>query len=99
MPVNLAGVAKSIHQAATGTKTPFGRTPKVENRTTIPRLYLAAPLAFLISAATSAVLHTRSGFGMDAAFGALTCALLLYALIEFIGPRALLTDLLPRPTT
>ena len=54
VPVNLAGVSKSLHQAAIGAKTPFARTPKVENRTRIPRLYIAAPLAFAVSAAVSA---------------------------------------------
>ncbi len=33
LPVNLAGVFKSIQQAVTGKKIPFARTPKVRDRT------------------------------------------------------------------
>ena len=32
LPVNLAGVLKSLQQAVTGKKIPFARTPKVSNR-------------------------------------------------------------------
>jgi hypothetical protein len=42
VPVNLAGVSKSLQQAAIGSKSAFARTPKVENRTKIPRLYSTA---------------------------------------------------------
>jgi hypothetical protein len=94
VPVNLAGVTKSIHQVATGTKTPFGRTPKVENRTATPRLYLAAPLVFTLTAAVSAVQRVQDGMGMEAAFAVLTCGLLLYGMLAFIGPRALVADLI-----
>src|SRR3954447_22913753 len=38
---NLAGVAKSLHQACTGRQTPFKRTPKVASRTAAPVLYVA----------------------------------------------------------
>jgi cellulose synthase/poly-beta-1,6-N-acetylglucosamine synthase-like glycosyltransferase len=36
LPVNLAGVLKSIQQGVTGKRTPFARTPKVEGRTAAP---------------------------------------------------------------
>lgn len=36
LPVNLAGVLKSIQQAFTGEKIPFARTPKARNRTAAP---------------------------------------------------------------
>ena len=96
VPVNLAGVAKSLHQATTGTKTPFARTPKVEDRTAIPRLFIAAPIAFAISAGVSAVVRLRGGVSVSAVFALLTCALLLYAILTFIGPRAAVADLFRR---
>jgi hypothetical protein len=100
VPVNLAGVSKSLQQAAIGAKTPFARTPKVENRTRIPRLYIAAPLAFAVSAVVSAWLHLRHGFGMDTAFAFIAVGLLLYAMYAFVGPRAVFDDLVrPEPTT
>jgi len=40
IPVNLAGVLKSIQQALTGKQTPFCRTPKVLNRTAVPGIYV-----------------------------------------------------------
>jgi len=43
LPVNLAGVLKSLQQALTGKKIPFARTPKVKNRTVAPLLYVIAP--------------------------------------------------------
>src|SRR5947207_3276130 len=42
IPVNLAGVFKSIQQGLTGRKIPFGRTPKVQGRT-------GAPLRFIVA--------------------------------------------------
>src|SRR5256885_1060029 len=42
IPVNLGGVLKSLEQALTGRKTPFGRTPKVSGRTAAPALYVLA---------------------------------------------------------
>ena len=44
LPVNLAGVVKSIQQAITGKKIPFARTPKVSNRTATPLLFAVSPL-------------------------------------------------------
>jgi hypothetical protein len=94
VPVNLAGVSKSLQQAAIGSKSAFARTPKVENRTKIPRLYIAAPLALACSAALSAWFHLQEGFGMDTAFALATAGLLLYAMYVFVGPRAVLNDLI-----
>ncbi|TLZ32418.1 MAG: hypothetical protein E6K29_01495 [Gammaproteobacteria bacterium] len=42
IPINLGGVFKSIQQSMTRKKLPFGRTPKVSNRTAAPALYLLA---------------------------------------------------------
>src|SRR5262249_36101637 len=36
LPVNLAGVLRSLQQGLTGRKAPFGRTPKIEQRTRTP---------------------------------------------------------------
>ena len=43
LPVNLAGVLKSVQQAFTGDKIPFVRTPKVRDRTASPGLYVVVP--------------------------------------------------------
>jgi cellulose synthase/poly-beta-1,6-N-acetylglucosamine synthase-like glycosyltransferase len=39
LPVQLAGVLLSVRQILTGTKAPFGRTPKVEDRTAMAPIY------------------------------------------------------------
>ena len=47
LPVNLAGVVKSMQQAVTGKKIPFARTPKVDNRTATPLLFALSPLLII----------------------------------------------------
>ncbi len=47
LPVNLAGVLKSLQQALTGKKIPFARTPKVKDRTVAPFLYVVTPLVIV----------------------------------------------------
>ena len=47
VPINLAGAYKSLHQACTGKKTPFQRTPKIDGRTSLPLSYLLAEYAIL----------------------------------------------------
>ena len=44
LPVNLAGVLKSMQQALSSKKIPFARTPKVKNRTVAPMMYVIVPL-------------------------------------------------------
>ncbi|MCB1114702.1 MAG: glycosyltransferase [Chlamydiia bacterium] len=39
IPVNAAGVLKSLEQAVTGQQIPFFRTPKVKGKTLVPRFY------------------------------------------------------------
>jgi cellulose synthase (UDP-forming) len=86
-----------LHQLVMGSKTPFARTPKVENRTAIPRLYIAAPMAFAVSAVASAWWRYQDGFGLDTAFALMTAALVVYALAVFVGPRAAFDDLVRHP--
>jgi hypothetical protein len=62
--VNLGGAAKSIHQAWTGKKTPFARTPKTKGRTWIPPLYVGAQygmLAFCLVVGTISMMQGRVG--------------------------------------
>src|SRR3989442_1216768 len=42
IPIHLSGALKSLHQAWTGRKTAFGRTPKTRGVTRVPRAYLVA---------------------------------------------------------
>ena len=48
LTVNLSGTLKSIQQGMTNTKIPFARTPKVNNRTASPALYVTMPWVIII---------------------------------------------------
>ncbi len=94
--MNLAGVAKSIHQGISGHKIPFGRTPKVQGRTPTPRPYLAAELALLAYWAMGCAWDVLATRWAHAAFQAANVALLAYAISRFIGWRHFAADLRPR---
>ncbi|MEQ6916872.1 glycosyltransferase family 2 protein [Halomonas aquatica] len=93
IPVNLGGVAKSLNQAWTKEKIPFGRTPKVQGRTASAPFYVAA--IYLILA------HWLIGAGFDFAserwvhgvFAATNAALLFYGLVIFVGLRESIEDM------
>lgn len=95
IPVNLAGVAKSIHQGITGQKIPFGRTPKVQGRTPTPWPYLVAELALLAYWCAGCMWDLLAARWGHAGFQALNVALLAYAIGRFIGWRQFLFDLRP----
>jgi len=85
LPVNLAGVLKSLQQALTGKKIPFARTPKVNNRTASPMLYVIAPLlivAFSIFTMwRDETIHNWGNF----AFAAFNATVALWAILAYIG--------------
>lgn len=93
VPVNLGGVLKSLQQALTGQRIPFGRTPKVSGRTAVPVLYLMAEYALLAMCLSFAVLDWRQGRWNASAFHLANGLLLAYAIGTFIGLRASWDDL------
>jgi hypothetical protein len=98
LPVNLGGVFKSIQQAWTGRQTPFARTPKVENRTAVPRIYVAALHALLLVVAVSLTVNLLRDRWLHAALLLVNGGLLTYGLVRFVGIRDSLTDLgIPLP--
>ncbi|MGG5753416.1 glycosyltransferase family 2 protein [Zafaria sp. Z1313] len=93
LPVNLAGVAKSIQQAFTGEKIPFARTPKVRDRTSAPGVYVAVPyliVAFSLLTLWRDVANQNWG---NAAFAGINAALTFYAIRAYIGFRNSVTDM------
>lgn len=93
LPVNIAGVLKSIEQAITGRKIPFARTPKVRNRTVAPLLYVVAPYAIVaFSILTFWRDFSAQNWG-NATFAAVNALLTLGAIIATIGLRASLVDI------
>src|SRR5690606_29141313 len=53
LPVNLAGVLKSLQQALSNKKIPFARTPKVKDRTLSSPLFIIAPLLIIAFSAVT----------------------------------------------
>lgn len=93
LPVNLAGVFKSMQQALTGEKIPFVRTPKVKDRTAAPALYVLIPylmVAFSLFTFYRDILAQNWG---NAAFAALNATLAIYAIYSYIGIKNSLVDI------
>jgi cellulose synthase (UDP-forming) len=93
IPVNLVGVLGSLYQAVVGTKAPFGRTPKVRDRTPVPAIYLVALLGIglqWVIRALSDVLESRP---VHAVLAVLNLGFLLYGLLTFIGAQNVVGDL------
>lgn len=93
VPVNLAGVGRSLIQAATGRKSPFGRTPKVADHTATPPTYLVAIAALLLGSVAMLLADVVAGRALHGIFAALNLALLGFGFQRFIGLRQALTDL------
>lgn len=85
LPINVAGVIRSIHQWITNKKLPFARTPKVSGRTGIPGRYLLTHLVILSYWAMASGFDLADGRWAHAGFGAVNIALLAYALVRFVG--------------
>jgi cellulose synthase/poly-beta-1,6-N-acetylglucosamine synthase-like glycosyltransferase len=85
LAVNLAGVLKSIQQALTGEKIPFARTPKVNNRTASPTIYLLMPVAIILFSSFMcyrSLLVGNWGNALFAGFNAITAT---WAFVSYIG--------------
>ncbi|MET4782358.1 glycosyltransferase family 2 protein [Glaciihabitans sp. UYNi722] len=85
LPVNLAGVLKSLQQAITGKKIPFARTPKVKNHTAAPVWYIVAPyliVAFSLFTLWRDIVEQNWG---NAAFAAFNAILASWAILSYIG--------------
>lgn len=92
LPVNLAGVLKSIQQALSAKKIPFARTPKVKERTVSPMLYVISPLIIIgISLFTLWHNKVQHNWG-NAAFSAFNAITAAWALVEFIGIKNTIID-------
>ena len=93
VPVNLGGVVKSIEQALTGNKIPFGRTPKVAKRTAAPPFYVLAEYALLVMSAFALARDVAAHRWVHALFTASNTAFLGFAIGSYIGWPATLEDL------
>jgi cellulose synthase (UDP-forming) len=85
IPVNCAGVLRSVQQRFTGQKVAFCRTPKVENRTSIPLLHLAFQFALFTTIVAGAVNNLLQHDYYVSLLCGLNAALLLYGFAALIG--------------
>lgn len=85
LPVNLAGVLRSVQQIVTGRKATFGRTPKVQDRTAAPPVYVMFQWGMIAYLVSSGLMDVNQGHYAKAVFGLAHAALFLYGLGAFLG--------------
>jgi hypothetical protein len=93
IPINLAGVFRSLQQIITGRKSAFGRTPKIEGRTPTPAVHVFILWGIFAVAVVSCfgnLLFHRWFYG---AFSGANAVATLYGMTRLIGLRAGWEDL------
>ena len=93
LPINLAGVLKSMQQALTGEKTPFARTPKISGRTAAPGIYVAFPIFIVAFSAFTSWLDFSAQTWGNAAFAAFNAVLCAWAIMAYIGTGNAIADM------
>jgi cellulose synthase/poly-beta-1,6-N-acetylglucosamine synthase-like glycosyltransferase len=93
LPVNLAGVVKSVQQAITGKKIPFARTPKVANRTATPLLFAISPFLIIAYSVWTIVRDYHAHNWGNAAFATINTLAATHAVFAFMGVRNALVDI------
>jgi cellulose synthase/poly-beta-1,6-N-acetylglucosamine synthase-like glycosyltransferase len=93
LPVIAAGVFKQVEQMITGRKIPFGRTPKVKDRTGAPAFYYMLEVGLILHFLNRTIEEIIDQHWGQVIFAATNFAFLLYALIYFIGLRAMIEDM------
>lgn len=93
LPVNLAGVLKSLQQGLTGKKIPFARTPKVKDRTASPLLFILAPLALIVYSVFVAWRSWENESWWTLGFSVFNALCAAWAFVAYIGIFHALADL------
>ncbi len=85
-------VLKSLQQARTGAKIPFGRTPKVVGRTAAVAPYMFWVYALIAQWLFGAFWDAYNGYPNLGLFAAANALILFYALVVFVGIRESIED-------
>jgi cellulose synthase (UDP-forming) len=93
LPINVAGVLRSLHQAARGHRIPFLRTPKIAGRTRVPARYVAALFAIVGVCLFAGLQDVLDGNVVHSTFAFANGALFLWGIGTFIGFRFAWDDL------
>jgi len=92
LPVNLAGVLKSLQQALSGKKIPFARTPKVKNRTIAPAIYVITPVLIVAFSIFTLWRDEVAGNWGNAAFAGFNAFVATWAILAYIGLGSTIAD-------
>ena len=93
LPVNLAGVIKSIEQSMTRRKIPFARTPKIVDRVAAPAVFVVLPYAIVVALGFLAWRAAAEGHWTGFVFACFTGVAALVGAIAFVGTRTALADI------
>ena len=92
LPVNLAGVLKSLQQSLSGKKIAFARTPKVKNRTASPMLYVIAPILIVAYSVLTFWRDYNAHNWGNAIFAGFNAIVTTWAILAYIGIWATISD-------
>lgn len=84
---------RSLHQAITGKRAPFGRTPKVTGRTAAHGAYVMAEYALLGGTAVIAGVHIIQESWLSASLSGIYVTFMGYGILRYIGLRESAADL------
>lgn len=93
LPVNLAGTIQSIVQGIGGQKMAFARTPKVQNRTVAPLLFVVLPLVLIVWSGRTLYDDINDRAYIHGAFAAANLVMTAYACVAFVGLRNIMVDI------
>lgn len=93
LPVNIAGVLKSLEQGLTTKKIPFARTPKVKDRTITDLPFIIAPILIVAFSLLTLWRNIEGQNWGNAAFAAFNAIAATWAIIAYIGIGNLFVDL------
>ncbi|KKS93675.1 MAG: Glycosyltransferase-like protein probably involved in cell wall biogenesis [Candidatus Collierbacteria bacterium GW2011_GWB1_44_6] len=93
LPVNLAGVLKSIQQALTAKKIPFARTPKIKDRTMTELGFVVAPILIIVFSLFTVWRNVIVQNWGNAAFAGFNAMAAIWATVSFIGVGNLVADI------
>jgi cellulose synthase (UDP-forming) len=92
LPVNLAGVLKSLQQALSSKKIPFARTPKVKNRTVTPLLYVITPILIVGFSVFTMWRDVHAHNWGNAVFAGFNAVVATWAIFAYIGIWNIIVD-------
>lgn len=91
-PVILAGVLKQFQQMITRKKIPFGRTPKVKDRTAAPALYYFAELGIIGFLSHGVYQNIELERWPQAVYALVNGGFFVYAFLRYVGIKPMLQD-------